>query len=334
MTNTPTSGLIADIGGTNIRLACVDTDRAKPRIHSVLEMTYTELDSVEEAISHYLHDKKLPVCPPRVVFAVAGAIDDGRVQLTNAHWHIDAADLVRSFNLQSAHLINDFEALALALPHLAKDDLVSIGPDLMPSSEKPQTYLVMGPGTGLGVAALHRGMDADCVLPTEAGHVGLSPVTEEDRALMAYLQRKYGRASNERVLCGDGLLDLYRFWCERLGERLEARAPKDVTPLADVGSKAANAALDQFMHILGSVAGDMALAFKATGGVFLAGGILPKLSARLIHSSFRRDFEAHPPYTDLLTRIPTALITRDNPALLGCAEFLHSQISADARTIV
>lgn len=310
--------VVADIGGTNVRFA-LGGDAVPGGLHHVREMPHEGLATIYDAVEAYAGETGLERWPDIFVFAVAGPVSAGRAALTNAHWTFDEAGLQERYGLRKARLINDFEALAWTLPHLSAQDLTPIGPALSLHDTPEQTLLILGPGTGLGMSVLRIVEGRMFVLPTEGGHVGFAPLRESDHDLLTALQASGIRATNETVLCGAGLLRLYEFWSNRLGVARGATTPVEVSALAAGGqSEAAQNAVADFMRLLGSVAGDMALAYGAHR-VFLAGGILPQLTEALKNGAFRSAFEDKPPYRAQLAGVPTLLVHHPYPALIGCA---------------
>lgn len=299
--------LIADVGATNSRFALIGTGDRPERIVAI------ENDSVagiEEAIARYI--AAMGVKPRRAVLGIASPIDGELVRMTNRDWCFRTTEIAARFGFSAVRAINDFEAIAWSLPALRADDLRTIGRD-MPAGRGPK--LVLGPGTGMGVAALLATAAGPQVIPTEGGHVAFGPTSPEEEPLFARLRTASGYVSAELILSGPGLKRLH---VAMHGERAKL-GPGEIVARAHDGEPAAVRTVALFVRLLGRFAGDMAMVFKATGGVYIAGGVAQKLGTLLEQTPFRAAFEAHPPYGDLLRGMPTRLITYEQPGLLGCA---------------
>lgn len=314
MTSWP--ALVVDLGGTNLRLGLVDGPDAEP--HTVGERRLAEGGDFESAIAAYLQDAGVSVATASL--AVAGPVVGDRVEPSNSTWHFSIAALKRAFGFERLVVLNDFHALALALPHFGSGDLLPIGGGVA-VADGPR--VVVGPGTGYGTAALlsHRGEWIP--VASEAGQASFAPQDEIEAKITAILGRS-GRVTIEHVVCGPGLLAIERALAEIAGTVSTRARPEEVAEAATAGDPRAAQALDIFFATLGSVAGDAAMTFCATGGVYLAGGILPKLIRPLLASRFRSRFEDKAPLAELARSIPTALITRPYPGLLGAAAALRN----------
>ncbi|HYD43849.1 MAG TPA: glucokinase [Phenylobacterium sp.] len=311
-------GLVGDVGGTNARFALVDQDR-KVRYPK----TYPAKDfaTLDDAVCAYMKDTAGRKRPTRAAIAVAGPVVDGEIEFTNLDWQVSEADLVANCDFEAVKLLNDFAAQALAAPRLDAESLHRVGPAERGAPDG--AIAVLGPGTGFGVAALARSGGRDTPLPSEGGHGGFAPFDDvEDQILDRLRQVHGGRVSTERVLSGPGLLNLYRALGEIEGLAATAEAPSGVVDAAEGGDRLAGLAVDRFCAILGGVAGDLALTFGARGGVYIAGGIAPRLIERLEKSDFRARFEAKGRLADFVRDIPTQVITHPYTALLGAARAL------------
>jgi len=308
--------LIADIGGTNVRLAILSD------AHSALrEFPTVQTGSFEgftEAATHTVLDTTA-VMPRSLLIAIAGPVSRVPMKLTNAPWIIDPDALLEELNLETVITFNDFEALSLSLPALRDDQLMKVGRG-EPVSRQPR--VVIGPGTGLGVAALLYGDQRYTPLAGEGGHVSLGPESERDFAIWPHLERFHGRVSGETVLSGNGLVRLYRAVVAANGTAAaDCRGGADVSELAETGDPCAREAVSLFLTYLGRLAGDLALTFLARGGVYVAGGIAPRLRGGFEGSGFRAAFEAKAPHEALLAAVPTFLVTEPRPAVAGLATF-------------
>lgn len=313
------TGLVGDVGGTNARLALVDSEG-----HIRHPKTYAAADygSLSEVIGAYLESTTGRKRPPRAVIAVAGPVVDGEIEFTNLDWRISEGELIGTFEFEIARLINDFAAQAMAAPVLSGDNLKPIGPMLRGATGAP--LVVCGAGTGFGVAGLVRSDRGDHAVASEGGHAAFAPGDALEAEILAWLREKHGRVSIERVLSGPGLADVYRALCAIRGRPADLIDEKAVLASGLAGGDAvAGKALDMFCEILGAVAGDLALTFGARGGAFLSGGIAPRMIDRLMSGGFRRRFEDKGRLSDYMTDIPTWLIVHPYAALVGAARALE-----------
>jgi glucokinase len=310
--------LVADIGGTNARFAVVSDAHAETRVFGSVQ-TSSHPDLAAAATATVLDHTSL--MPRTAVIAVAGPVTGDRIAMTNADWVIEPRLLIDRLGLESVVVLNDFEAQALALPGLSGDSIRQIGGGTaVPHGPK----VVLGPGTGLGAAAMVHAAGTWIPIPGEGGHVELGPVSEADYRVWPHIDRLDGRIGAERIICGAGLLRLARAVAAEAGTERRFVAPRDVTEAADAGDEIALRTMDMFVRALGRVAGDHALTFLARGGVFLGGGIPGRIDTYLAHPAFRASFEAKAPHSALLAGIPTFLIRHENPALEGLASFART----------
>lgn len=324
MPNT-TSGLIrarllADVGGTNARFAW-QSGPGEP-ITDVRVLPCAEYATLQDAIRVYLNDLGHGT-PDAVAIAIANPITGDQIRMTNHHWSFSQSAVKAEFGFNTLRLLNDFTALALALPDLPAQELRQVGGGAaMPGA----AIGLVGAGTGLGVSGLlPNGLAGWVPLEGEGGHVTLPAVTARERLVMDGLVRRYGRCSAERVCSGQGILDTYGLLCE-----VDGVVPGGAASAADVSEAALNAgnpqaleALNLFCAMLGSVAGNLALTLGARGGVYIGGGIVPRLGAWFGSSPFRARFESKGRFHGLLADIPVWVITsKQSPALLGAARAL------------
>ena len=317
------TGLVGDIGGTNARLALVDSEGhiRHPKIYAA-----ADYGSLSEVIATYLESAAGGRRLSRVALAVAGPVVDGEIAFTNIAWRISEGELVGTFEFEAARLLNDFAAQALAAPRLAADSLRQIGPDIRGADGAP--IVVMGAGTGFGVAGLSRSDRGDVAIACEGGHAAFAPNDDLEIEVLKILRRKRERISIERVLSGQGIFNLY----QALGEIRDLPAvladEKAVSLAGLAGDPLASETVDRFCAILGSVAGDIALTYGARGGVYISGGIAPKLIERIAGGEFRRRFEDKGRLASYMVDIPTALIIHPYAALVGAARALkHLEIN-------
>lgn len=305
--------LIGDIGGTHTRLALCDADG----YGEIAMFRNAEHADLAEILAEFLRDRGVVPATLECCLAVAAPVDGSEVVLTNLAWRISAFDLRARFGFRRVRLVNDFAAVALALGALGADDCQALGGG---PGDPAAPRLVLGPGTGLGAALWLPAAGPEFVLATEAGHATLAAADEREAALIAVVRRGHGHASAERLLSGPGLAELYRAVTELEGRVAVALAPAEVSARAVAGTDpVAVTALGDFFALLGSFAGNLALSTGARGGVYLAGGILPRLAAALAASAFRARFLAKGRFMDYLEAIPLALIVHPEPALLGLA---------------
>lgn len=303
------TALLADIGGTNARFALLEG--ARPGIPLVLPVA--AFPTAEAAIAEALA-RLAPGSPVTLaILALSGPVMDGTVQLTNAAWRASASALAARFGFARVRLVNDFLVQAHALPHLAGDDLQRIGGG---RAVPDAPMLVLGPGTGLGVAAFLPG--PGLAVPTEGGHVGLAPTDAREDAIVAALRARDGRAAAEEALSGRGLAFLHATVARLHGADVPARDAPAVLMAAPACPLAAEA-VEVFLGLLAGLAGDLALAWGARGGVFLAGGILPRMAGRLDATAFRCRFEAKAPMQGWMAEVPLHLVRHPAPAFLGLA---------------
>jgi glucokinase len=254
-----------------------------------------------------------------VMLCVVGPVNGRTCSLTNAPWLIDGPALAAALGLEDGLLLNDFEAQALSLPAIPEADLWIIGPDLPHGGG---AKVVLGPGTGLGVGALVEAAGRHIPIPSEGGHIDLAPGDAEEEKAFHHLERVGGRIAGEVVLSGRGLERLQAARMDALGR---PAAPEAATAAGIVERGLADTAGDEgetvrmFLSILARFAGDMAITFSATGGVYFAGGILPRLRPILDPAAFRRSFEAKAPVEWLPKSIGTRMVVSDRAVLHGMA---------------
>lgn len=317
---TPGVGLVGDIGGTNVRFALAVSDGERRTLMSPQSYLCRDFQSAEDAAVAYLRDQP-GAAPSLAVLAVAGPVIDGAISFTNTNWHISETEFSAALGLRSTRLINDYAALAFAAPLLEESDTQRIGPDL--PGQTDGAIAIFGAGTGFGCSALAPDGRGGTVLTTEAGHIALAPNDELEVEIWRRLHRKFGRVSVERVLSGPGLLNLYGVLCDIEGAACDCDDPVEVTRRAKQGDAIADQAMRRFCSILGSVAGDLALAYGAQGGVFIAGGVTKHLIEILQTGDFRARFESKGRFESYLQAIPTRVISQPHTAaLLGAAHAL------------
>ena len=312
--------LLADIGGTNARFGW-QAGSGTP-ICDVHVLPVENFLGIEDAIRHYLNGLGRGV-PCSAAIAIANPITGDQVQMTNAGWSFSQAAVKAHFGFERLHLLNDFTALALALPDLQPSQLRQVG-GFAPVPRAPLG--LVGAGTGLGVSALvPAGQTGWVPLAGEGGHVTLPAITARERLVMDGLTQRHGHASAERLVCGQGLLDAFGLLCQADG--VGAGAIHSAAELTEAAVQAQHSqaleALTMFCAVLGTVAGNLALTLGTHGGVYIGGGIVPRLGVWFDSSPFRERFEAKGRFRPYLARIPVWVITSaQSPALLGAARSL------------
>lgn len=309
--------LLGDIGSTNARFAMLRDGQ----LEAVSTLPVADFPGIEAAIRRYLADRP-STRAEEIVLAVAGPVATGVTVLTNSGWRIDPPALAQSLGSGAVRLVNDFAAIAMALPHLAATDLLAIGPD----EARHGVKLALGPGTGLGVACHVPNRLGGFILPSEGGHSTLAGGDANEDAVLARIRELSGHVSAERVLSGPGISLLYRTIAEMAGAPTDQRSPAAIVAAARDGTcRHSQRAVAMFCGLLGSFAGNAALMFSAEGGVYLAGGIVPRITDLMQRSTFRDRFEAKGRFKAHLARISTFVIQRPDPAFLG---LLTDQASA------
>lgn len=314
--------LLGDVGGTNARFGWQASELSG--IEHVLVLPCAAHETLEAAIRTYLELKNLPA-PKACALGIANPITGDEIRMTNHHWSFSISEMQRSLGVSKLNVINDFTALALALPSIPKDQLIQVGglptPLIAPKA-------LMGPGTGLGVSGLIPTDQNDhwVAIAGEGGHTTLAAQTDTEYRVIELVRQRYGHVSAERILSGPGLVDLYLAL-----RQLQKKDPVDVAGAAEITTWAlqdheplALQSLEMFAGFLGSVAGDLALTLGARGGVYIGGGIVPRWLGWIETSQFRDRFEAKGRFKTYLKDIPVWVINAtESPALLGAARSLN-----------
>ncbi len=305
--------LIGDIGGTNARFAVVPAREAGPI--ALPRLLTGDFDGPAPALATALASYPGPR-PEAALLAIAAPVQGAVVPMTNTGWVVDCARVAAELGLRAVALMNDYVPVAIALAELSEEQghLVRIGPAL-PAGGGPR--VVLGPGTGLGAAALVPVGRKLVVVPTEAGHVEFGPENADEAALWAHVVRVGGRITAETLLSGPGLARLYRALAALRGAKPRFEEARDIDAAGQGGEPLAAEALNLFARLLGRFAGDLALIFGATGGVFLGSGIAPRMIGVLNSGGFRAAFERKQPHDALMRRVPTFVVTHPEPALHG-----------------
>jgi glucokinase len=315
----PLPWLVADIGGTNARFGWVD--RPGGAVEHVRKLPVADHAGPAQAAGQYLAQLAGELggayrAPRMAALAVATAIEGDQIDLTNSHWRFSRRELQAQLGLQGLLMLNDFEALALSLPRLGAQQLRPHGPLPQPHG----TLAVIGPGTGLGVGGVLQTRHGWVAVSGEGGHATLAPADDFEGELLKVVRAEFPHVSAERLLSGIGLPVLHRGVARVTGQPAEALPAEAIVErgVADQDALCAKT-LDVFCALLGSFAGNVALTLGARGGVYIGGGIVPRLGDRFFASAFRARFEAKGRFRSYLEAIPTAVITDTLAALTGAA---------------
>ena len=328
MNNLP-AALLADIGGTNARFALLRDGVVEPP----MVVSTADFATLHDALLHALSSLRAPALAAVGVCA-AGPPDDGVITLTNCHWDVSERTLAATTHAPRVVLVNDFTALAAALPALTETDLKHLagGP-----GRPGLSRAVIGPGTGLGMSACVPGANGHSFITGEGGHADLAAVNAQEELILARLRERFGHVSAERVLSGPGLVNLYQAMHPSAVRRDETAVPHvmpwtgpAIAALAAQGEPQALACVHQFSAWLGAVSGDFALTVGARAGLYLTGGILAAWGDLFPRQVFRARFIAKGRYESYLAAIPTYLITTPYPAFVGLHQLIARSNSHSA----
>lgn len=314
--------LLADVGGTNVRFALAEPDAREPLLAATIRRyRVADFESFGDAARRYLAETSAK--PAHAVFAFAGPLEGDAVRLTNHPWRVVLPELRSTLDLAGGvRAINDFAAMSLALGLLGEGDVARIGAPVPAAlgARPRQVFALVGPGTGLGVGALLVQGDRLDAIESEGGHLGFAPQGEFEIEVLRRLAARFGRVSNERLLSGAGLANLHAALAAIDGVAVDALQPADITARADAGDDARCVrAVELFCALLGAAAGDLVLAFGAWDGLYLTGGLTPRLQPWLERGAFRRRFEDKGRFAQRLAAVPTLAVRHAEPGLLGCA---------------
>lgn len=305
--------LVGDVGGTHARFAIVDISADPWRITRRIDLE-ADFPQFEDAVRACLD--RIGSTPSATAIAVAGPVTDGSAAFTNRGWHASEAALKR-LGFKHALLINDFAALAFGALDLKPKALRTIGPELPGLEGEP--FSIVGAGTGFGVSCLARFRGRQIPVASEGGHMGFAPSDRREMDVLAALSKRFGRVSVERILSGPGLSNLHAALAEIGGHPVEVLEAQEIQSRAESGDALCAETVSMFCAIFGSVAGDLALAHGARGGVFIAGGVAQKMEKHLAAGPFRKRFEDKGRLQYYVKTIPTRLIISEDVAFLGAA---------------
>ncbi len=311
--------LIADIGGTNVRFALVPAGSKRPQQEK--NLVCSDFPGLEQAARHYLAAEGLSTVSEAAV-DVATAITGDVVKLTNSPWVFSIEQTRRALSVTRLLVINDFTALALSLPLLQPNELRPVGGG---SVLKGAPIALIGAGTGLGVSALIPCGEHWVPIQGEGGHTAFSPMDEREDGVLKVLRGGYGHVSTERLASGPGLVAIYKALCALDQTPVKTLKPEQVT---DAGLNASDPkcaeALRIFCAVLGTAAANLVVTLGARGGVYIGGGIVPRLGDYFLHSPFRARFEQKGRFSDYVAKVPVWIILAENPALRGLASALET----------
>jgi glucokinase len=313
--------LLADIGGTNARFAL---ETGPGEIANVLVYPCADYPGVAEVIKKYLKDTKIGRVNHAAI-AIANPVDGDQVSMTNHDWTFSIEATRRALGFDTLLVVNDFTALAMALPGLTDAQRVQVGG----GQRRPNSVIgLLGPGTGLGVSGLIPADDRWIALGSEGGHSTFAPSDEREDIVMQYARKKWSHVSFERVAAGPGLELIYRALAARDKKRVAASVDtSEVARRALEGEPLAAETVDCFCGILGTFAGNIAVTLGSLGGIYIGGGVVPRLGELFARSSFRQRFEAKGRFEAYLSNVPTYVITAQYPAFLGVSAILAEQLS-------
>jgi glucokinase len=307
--------LVGDIGGTHARFAIARNADARWTIDHRSDIE-TEALQFEDVLHGYLDKLNSAERPTAAAIAVAGPVTDGKVTFTNRNWQLSEAEFTRQ-GFQRALLINDFAALAFAAAQAQAHELYTLGPDIQGPADQPIS--ILGAGTGFGVSCLARYRGRSVPIATEGGHMGFAPGSEKEIAVLRILTARFGHVSVERILSGPGIEYVYAALHEIAGRKAEPMEASAIVDRAHAGDAIAADTVALFCAVYGAVAGDIALAHGARGGVFIAGGIAQKIKEVLAASDFRARFEAKGRMSLFVRAIPTRIVLDNDATFIGAA---------------
>lgn len=313
MTQLSNFNVVADVGGTNIRLACVGNSASE--LNNIHAYKCGDFSTLFDAIKQYQSDINCDQISSLTI-AIACPVENDLVEMTNHHWKFTKSALKEALNLESLFVINDFTAVAMSIPFIKEDQKVQIGGQ---SAVADKPIAVFGAGTGLGVGHLVPFQDKWIPLPGEGGHVDFAPIDDEDIVVWRNLNAQLSHVSYEQLLSGFGLVQIYK--------ALTSDSNSSITP-AEITTKAISnecehclQTLNLFCRVLGSFGGNLALNLGTLGGVYIAGGIVPRFIEFVKTSEFRTRFEQKGRFEKYVSSIPVFVVTEDQPGLLGAAAF-------------
>ncbi|MFQ5564208.1 MAG: glucokinase [Parvularculaceae bacterium] len=316
--------LVGDIGGTNARFAIATPEKAGVRLDHKQVFRAEDFEELPDAIRAYLESWS-GGRPARACLAVAGPVDKARIEFTNSNWSFAPDALKAALSLETLRVINDFQAMARGAIEAPEDELLTLNPGAA-VADAPSA--VLGPGTGLGLGLAVPTNGGVRIISTEGGHAAFAPQDEKEIEVLRFIRREHAYVSYERVLSGRGLVNLHRALCALAGETRMTLQPSEITAAALDGSlPIARKATEMFCAILGVYAGNVALITGARGGVYIAGGIAPKIEDILLASKFLERFTNRDLMRAYMEAIPVKLLTSSEAALRGAALCIEAEAS-------
>ena len=323
--------LAGDIGGTKTAIATVDIDRTTCRVLRLVRYPSADYPGLEEIVEEYLADESTR--PRAAGFGVAGPVREGVAKVTKLPWRLETRTLARRTRIPRVVLVNDFQAAAAGISYLRPHQLATLVPG---RAEPGGTVAILGAGTGLGQAGIIRTRERVVVVASEGGHVDFGPRTPDEDGLVVFLRRRFGRATRDRILSGGGLALIYEYLRSRhaapetaaVAAALQQEDPAAVVSRFGLSrrDRLSRLALEMFVSIYASETGNLALQYRATGGVYVGGGIAPRILPELKRPGFRRAFHAKPPMEDLLSRIPVRAVMDWRLGLFGAAASVITEL--------
>jgi glucokinase len=318
--------LLADIGGTNARFAL---ELGPGRIELIDVLACDDYPTLADALLAYLASPAVVAARLGAIrqgaIAIANPVVDDLVRMTNHHWEFSIEALRRQCGFETLLVVNDFSALAYALPHLAPQDKLQVGGG---AARADAPLGLIGAGTGLGVSGLIPAAGSWTALRSEGGHVSFSPANEVEVAILQYAWTEFEHVSAERLLSGAGMELIYRALAHRAGQPVQVLGAPEISRRALSGECAlCDQVLEVFCGMLGTIAGNLAVTLGAQGGIYIGGGIVPRLGERFLRSSFRARFEQKGRFAGYLSQVPTWVITSEYPAFLGVSAILAEKLS-------
>jgi glucokinase len=318
--------LLADVGGTNARFAL---ELAPGRIELIDVLACDSYPTLAAALLAYLATPAVLAASPgpirHAAIAIANPVVGDTVRMTNHHWEFSIDAMRVECGFETLLVVNDFSALARALPHLAPGQKLQVGGG---AARAHSALGLLGAGTGLGVSGLIPCGTSWTALRSEGGHVSFSPANEEEVAILQYAWTEFGHVSAERLLSGAGMELIYRALARREGRDGERLDAPEISRRALAGECVlCDRVVEAFCGMLGTVAGNLAVTLGAQGGIYIGGGIVPRLGERFVRSSFRQRFEQKGRFAAYLSEVPTWIITAEYPAFLGVAAILSEKLS-------
>lgn len=314
--------MVGDIGGTNARFAIWEDDQ----LHSIRVFPTIDYATPEKALLVYLQDLELQLGDVgSICLAVAGPVVGDDFHFTNSHWKINRPSFCAELKIDTLIMVNDFTAMALGMTRLRDDEYLTVRHG---KGDPDAAKVVIGPGTGLGVGTLLRtGVNHWTAVPGEGGHVDLPIGTAREALLWTRLMADHEHVSAETVLSGAGLLLLYKVSCALDGIKPTLTSPAAITAAALAGDTVAEAVLEQFCVFLGRVAGNNVLTVGGRGGVFIAGGVIPRFVDFFMQSGFNRALAEKGLMKDYFNGVPVWLVTAEYPGLMGAGVALDQELA-------